>query len=138
MTVVLIIIAVLLFLIADHIGVFSKNQAILPLLGFCALAYFYPIAAAATVVGVFWCLNFLATLSERKRKWKYQPQIDALFAKYGSPLPLEHHDELRRLHYLMRHGNLEGYKTEMQEVQEIVDTKFGGRLVRVLGSMESS
>lgn len=128
MTMTLIIIAVLLFYIADHIGVFSKNQAILPVVSFCILAYFYPVVAAVVgaIVGVVWFLYFLDTLPERRRKWKYQPQIDALFAKHGSPLPLEHHEELRRLYHLMRTGNLDGYRTQREEMEETVKTRFGG------------
>jgi hypothetical protein len=140
MTIALAIIAALLFLIADRIGVFSKNEAILPVLGFGILAYFYPIVAAvvAAVVGVFWLYNFLATLPARKRRWKYQPQIDALFEQYGRSLPLEHHEELKRLHYLMAHGNLDGYKTAMEETEEIVKTQFGGDWSKYLAALNKS
>lgn len=32
-------------------------------------------------------------------KRKFDKKINELFTRYGSPLPLEHHEELRKLNY---------------------------------------
>src|ERR1700691_2401724 len=128
MNILLIVIAVLLFLIADHIGVFSKNEWVLPLAGFCILAYFYPLIAGGigAVAALVWGGFFLKGLPQRLYKRKFNKKIDELFAKYGSPMPLDHHEELRKLYYERDHDTLEGYRPEMEEVEEIVKTRFGG------------
>jgi hypothetical protein len=128
MYILLIVIAVLLFLIADHIGVFSKNGWILPLACFCIFAYFYPLIAAGigAMVAVVWGGFWLSNLPKMLQKKKFNKKIDELFAKYGSPMPLEHHEELRKLYYERDHGTLEGYRPEMEQVEEIVRTRFGG------------
>lgn len=69
----IIIIILILFLIADHIGVFSKSDWIIPLICFCSLVYFYPLimGSIAAVVGVIWSgfalINLPTTLHKKTR-----------------------------------------------------------------------
>jgi hypothetical protein len=128
MNILLIVIVVLLFLIADHIGVFSKNEWLIPLICFCVVAYFYPLIAEsiAAGVGAIWVGFWLPNLPSSLRKKRFNKKIAELFEKHGSPLPLEHREELRKLYYERDKGTLDGYRPEMEEVEELVKTKFGG------------